>query len=188
MSAAPHQAFVIDRHQALTHLGALGWQPGEIVPLRFFFPTGDPRKATDKGRNLPGTFPDLPWNQMEDLQSQGRGCYFVVNGGGHRDADVTLGRAIFYEHDTLSKDAQRALWQPLGLPAPTIQIDTGGKSVHSYWRFSEPIPVDQWRLLQADLLELADADRSIKNPSRVMRLAGAWYFKPGIEPVRSLIL
>ncbi|MGH2415289.1 MAG: hypothetical protein ACRDEA_16680 [Microcystaceae cyanobacterium] len=36
----------------------------------------------------------------------------------------------------------------------------------------------QWKALQTDLLEYADADRALKNPSRVMRLAGAYHVSP----------
>lgn len=112
---------------------------------------------------------------MEELQRQGRGAYFVINGGGHKNEDVQVGRAIFYEHDNLDKGLQSNLWQSLGLPEPTFQVDTGGKSIHSYWVFDAPLPIAQWCTLQCDLLEYADADRSIKNPARVMRLAGAWH-------------
>ena len=98
--------------------------------------------------------------------------YVVVNGGGDKDADVTSCKAIFYEHDDRPKEDQLPLWKSFGLPEPTLQIDTGGKSIHSYWVFDNPIAVDLWRVLQTDLLNFSDADRSIKNPSRVMRLAG----------------
>jgi hypothetical protein len=42
--------------------------------------------------------------------------------------------------------------------------------------FVEPIPIANWGELQKDLLEYVDGDRAIKNPSRVMRLAGCWHF------------
>ena len=54
------------------------------------------------------------------MQAEGRGCYFVVNGGGHSDKDIKQGRALFFEHDNLDKEQQRHLWQTLGLPEPTI--------------------------------------------------------------------
>jgi hypothetical protein len=92
----------------------------------------------------------LPW---------GRGVYFVVNGGGHKDENVSVGRAIFVEHDNLDKEIQRELWKTLELPSPTFQVDTGGKSIHSYWVFDRPTPLAQWRELQRDLLEFADGDR-----------------------------
>lgn len=65
------------------------------------------------------------------------------------------------------------------MPEPTIQVDTGGKSIHSYWVFEQPIAIKQWQELQADLLEYADGDRSIKNPSRVMRVPGFKHQKSG---------
>lgn len=160
-------SYCIDREQAIAHLALLGYQSDDFVYLRFFQPNGK-----GKGRKLDARFPDLPWRQIEEYQLQGMSCYVVVNGGGQRDCDVLECRAIFYEHDDLSKDTQRELWRSLKLPEPTIQIDTGGKSIHSYWGLMEPIPPGEWRILQTDLLEFAKADRSLKNPSRVMRLAG----------------
>ncbi len=161
----------IERNQAQRQLQLLGYQQGERVYLRFFYPSDDPRKDGDKGRKADR----LRWEEVEEFQRQGRGAYFVINGGGHKNDDVQVGRALFIEHDHLEKEIQRELWKTLGLPEPTFQIDTGGKSIHSYWVFTEPIPVQPWCELQKDLLELADADRSIKNPARVMRLAGAWH-------------
>ena len=161
----------INRPQARRQLELLGFQPGENIYLRFFYPSDDPRKDEDKGRKADR----LQWKEIEAYQRQGRGVYFVVNGDGHTDSQVTGGRAIFYEHDNLDKSLQQNLWQHLGLPEPTFQVDTGGKSIHSYWVFDQPMPIQQWRELQSDLLEFADGDRSIKNPSRVMRLAGAWH-------------
>ena len=143
--------------------------------LRFFYSSNDPRKEGDKGRKANR----INWKEIENYQRQGRGVYFVINGGGHKNDDVTTGRALFIEHDDLDKDIQRDLWQQLELPQPTFQVDTGGKSIHSYWVFEQPIAIEQWCELQRDLLEYSDADRSIKNPARVMRLAGAWHV--GIE-------
>ncbi len=161
----------IERNQAQRQLQLLGYQQGDNVYLRFFYPSDDPRKDGDKGRKADR----LRWEEVEEFQRQGRGAYFVINGGGHKNDDVTVGRALFIEHDHLEKEIQRQLWKTLELPEPTFQIDTGGKSIHSYWVFTEPILVQPWCELQKDLLELADADRSIKNPARVMRLAGAWH-------------
>jgi hypothetical protein len=73
------------------------------------------------------------------------------------------------------KTCSATLWKDLKLPEPTFQIDTGGKSIHSYWVFVKAIVAGKWYKLQTDLLEFGDGDRSIKNPARVMRLAGAWH-------------
>ena len=170
-STNPLSTLRIDREQAFKQLELLGYSKDERVYTRSFFPAKDPRSANDRGRKGDR----LNFNEKERWQREGRGVYFVVNGGGHRDEDVKLCRAIFYEHDYLPKEDQLYLWEKLGLPTPTFQVDTGGKSIHSYWVFDQLVPVEDWKVLQADLLNFSDADRAIKNPSRVMRLAGAWH-------------
>ena len=172
-STAPKHKIAINAGQIKQHLTTLGYNLGDTVYIRAFYPSDDPRKNEDKGRKTQ----TKKLNQLIDItnqyQEEGRGVYIVVNGGGHTDKNVSAARAIFYEHDNLDKEIQEKLWETLGLPEPTFQVDTGGKSIHSYWVFSEPLNVLDWKELQADLLEFSDADRTIKNPSRVMRLAGA---------------
>lgn len=77
------------------------------------------------------------------------------------------------------KEVQKQMWSRLGLPEPTMQVDTGGKSIHSYWTLIEPVSQGEWKPLQSDLLEFADADRTLKNPSRVMRVAGGIHAETG---------
>ncbi|MFM6900353.1 MAG: hypothetical protein ACKPKF_24900, partial [Microcystis panniformis] len=103
-----------NRTQAQRQLELLGYKPSDKIYLRFFYPADDPRKNSDKGRKADS----LNWQEIESYQRQGRGVYFVVNGGGHKDEDVTVGRAIFCEHDHLAKEVQRDLWQTLNLPEP----------------------------------------------------------------------
>lgn len=157
----------IDQSQAITHLTALGYQRGDAVYVRYINPV---TKRSIKASKLDFTEADHRQNQGDDV-------YFVVNGGGNTDKAVVKCRAIFYEHDDLDKSIQTKLWQTLGLPEPTIQVDTGGKSIHSYWVFVDPISPDSWKELETDLLEFADGDRKINNPSRILRLAGSWYMK-----------
>ncbi len=167
MTATQPNQLEIDQQQAIAHLTALGYLPGEAIYVRYINST---LKKSVKA-------PRLDFAQVKRYQGQGYDVYFVVNGGGDTDEAVTTCRAIFYEHDNLDKESQLYLWEQLGLPEPTIQVDTGGKSVHSYWVFTDPVKTDDWRRLQADLLNYSDADRSIKNPSRVLRLAGSRYMK-----------
>jgi Protein of unknown function (DUF3987) len=155
----------------LKQLQALGYTDSDTVFYRAIHPTKGARKIEGKGFDIPAA--------LQKASDEGYNLYLVVNGRGQLDADVTHGRAVFYEHDDLDKTAQIDLWQSLGLPEPTFQVDTGGKSIHSYWVFDTPCPIGDWKALQADLLEFADADRTIKNPSRVMRLAGFKHQKTG---------
>jgi hypothetical protein len=180
----------INQNAAIAHLSALGFCSGDNVYLRFFYPSEDSRKATDKGRKLEAVFPNLPWKQIEQFQLEGRGVYFVVNDGGARDSEISAYRAIFYEHDHLSKKVSCNLWQQLTGLEPTIQVDTGGKSIHSYLCFpgSLSLPASKWSELQTDLLEYMDGDRALKNPSRVMRLAGGYHIHPGREPIQTTVI
>ncbi len=161
----------IDQNQALRHLKALGYKQGEKVYVRYIHPVSKKSIKATK----------LDFKSANRYQAQGYDVYFVVNGGGDTDSAVTEGRTIFYEHDNLDKSVQLKLWRTLGLPEPTIQVDTGGKSIHSYWVFDTPIATKLWRELETDLLEFSDGDRALKNPSRILRLAGSLYMK-GNEP------
>ena len=196
--------------EALNQLKLLGYSPGDPVFFRGFFPGDSPKN--DGGRKAESVLQNLP-SDLQQWEREGRGVYGVVNGGGHKDADVTECRAIFYEHDDVGADGlaklqgwfpdhvfsekplkpgetepkwlvpkavQASLWAVLGLPEPTFQVDTGGKSIHSYYVLDQPISPDQWRRLQTDLLEFADVDRKLKNPARVMRLAGFKHSKTGV--------
>ena len=165
----------IDREQAVKQLRALGYQPKEKVFFTFFFPKGHEQHSRDQGRKLSCSFPRIPWSKIQRFQDEGRGCYIVINGGGHKAAEIENCRAFFYEHDNLPIEAQIDLWRQLKLPEPTFQVNSGGRSVHSYWVLSEPIDPFTWRQIQTDLLNFADADRALKNPNRVMRLAGCWH-------------
>lgn len=160
---------------ARCHLGLSGYQSGDPCSYRAIRKHPDGRS---EARTIAGIYPEIP-EALGDLNADGWGIYVAVNGG-LRDENVKTARAIFIEHDDLDKEIQIDLWRTLELPEPSLQIDTGGKSIHSYWVLDPPIPVDQWRILQADLLAYTNADPAIKNPSRVMRLAGFVHPKTGI--------
>jgi putative DNA primase/helicase len=145
-------------------------KPTGTARLRGFYPAGHPAKPNDAGRKAPPSR-----GVVEEWQSEGRGVYVVINDGGDTDAQITGCRAFFCEWDDKPKDWQLTAWQSLGLPEPTIQVDTGGKSIHNYWVLADPISPQHWRILQKRLLDHADADRSLKNPSRVMRLPGTYH-------------
>lgn len=161
--------------EAKQQLRLLGYQEDETIFLRFFYPKGHPKKAEDHGVKLSFPVSNIDFHRIAIEQKAGRGCYFVINGQGSSDKHIELCRALFYEHDDIGKDLQKDLWQGLELPEPTFQLDTGGKSIHSYWVLDKPVHKEQWKALQADLLKYSGADPSIKNPSRVMRLAGCYH-------------
>jgi hypothetical protein len=177
----------IERIQATRQLNYLGFERGDKVPLRFFYHSDDPRKDGDKGRKLNR----LQWEEVERIQSEGRGVYIVVNGhnGGHEDKDINQCAAIFCEWDDMPLEDQMFHWESVGFFEPTFTVYSGDKSMQPYWIFDEPLTnIDQWRELQQLLIEVMKADPANKNPSRVFRLAGGWHIKPGREPVQTQIV
>ncbi len=175
-TAWPHP----DLDQIKRFLELLG-KPKGGSRLRGFLPSGDPRKDQDRGRKGPGP-QENPLQIIEEWQKDGRGVYVVINDGGDTDAEITRCRALFCEWDDKPTEWQVQAWKELGLPEPTIQVATGGKSIHCYWVLTDPMPPARWRELQERLLKHAHGDRSLKNPSRVMRLPGCWYMHPNNQP------
>ena len=169
-------ALSLDLAQTKQFTSILKKQKGDLR-LRAFYPSGHPFKSSDSGRKGQPSK-----STVEEWQAEGRGVYAVINDGGDTDSEITACRAVFCEWDDRPKEWQIDAWQDLGLPEPTLQVDTGGKSIHNYWVFSEPIPVDDWKSLQTRLLDHADADRSLKNPSRVMRLPGTFHIDADGQP------
>jgi hypothetical protein len=82
---------------------------------------------------------------------------------------------LFVEWDDKPIDWQISAWQEFGLPEPSIQVHTGGKSIHCYWVLDEPTTPAEWRVLIQRLIAHTGADPANKNPSRLMRLPGSIY-------------
>ena len=164
-------ALNLDRNEWRSFLDILG-KDIKTVRLRSFFPKGHPLKASDHGKKS-HAYGDWIYR----MQAEGRGVYIVVNDGGDTDSEITSCRAFFCEWDDRPKEEQINAWKELGLPEPSLQIDTGNKSIHNYWVLKKVIDPKTWKPIQERLLDHADADRALKNPSRVMRLAGTYHMK-----------
>jgi len=131
-------------------------------------PDGTPRAYKASYSEAPAVLPT--W------QDKGLGVYVVIGNGGDIDDQITSCPALFIEWDDRPKAEQLTAWQTYNLPEPTFMVDTGGKSIHLYWVLNEPITPDRFRDLIARLIKLTGADPTNRNPSRVMRLPGAWHF------------
>ena len=122
----------IDAAQALLFCDLLG-KKEEETHVRAF-----PHKKSKKQwkhRAMSGKILAHDIYELEKNNLEGRSVYSVVNDGGVSDSDITDCRAIFCEWDDKPIDWQITAWKELGLPEPTFQVLTGGKSVHSYWVF-----------------------------------------------------
>jgi len=97
-----------------------------------------------------------------------RGMYFVVNAGGNQDNRIKRFNAFFVENDNLSIDEQNKRLDEAILQ-PSIRLVTK-KSVHAYWLIEGECNETEWRDIQHRLIGSFSGDKSIHNPSRVMRL------------------
>ena len=154
-------------------------------------------RCISKGGKLPTLefkFPkQIGWDyenkdQLIKANLEGRGIYFVVNDGGTTDIEITQCRAFFIEWDDRPKEDQLYIYRELGLPIPTFQLDTGGKSIHNYWVLKKPVSQLIWSPIQKRLIDYTNSDKQIKNPSRVMRLAGFYHVKDGKPTEQSKLI
>ena len=167
-SAQNHaQNLILDAAQAHWHLDLLG-RDERNTNIRAI-----PRKGLN-GSAINGNFAhDL--ERVQQWQASGRGIYLQPNPGGTKADQVTAGIALFFEHDDRPKADQQDAWIWLGLPQPSFQLDTGGKSIHQYFVLASPIAVDRWAGLMDRLIAYASSDPNCKGANRVMRMAGGWY-------------
>jgi hypothetical protein len=112
---------------------------------------------------------------MERVLPKIYGKYMVVNEStAYTNETVTAPTAIFYEIDDLSIDEQwgklRGLEQQLSSKASLV-VETG-KSLHCYFQLVAGMTVAEWKVAQNRLNDYLNADRTIKNPARLMRLPG----------------
>ncbi len=121
-------------------------------------------------------------DEFTRLNAAGRGIYLVINNGGNLDNQITECVAFFAEWDNIPKEKQLHIYKELNLPEPTFMVDTGGKSIHNYWVLKKPVTTEDWKAIQIRLLDYCKADKSIKNPSRVMRLGGFYYINEEGQP------
>lgn len=101
--------------------------------------------------------------------------------------EITKGRVVFVEVDKgLTREQQIGAPHAAGLPTPTFQLDTGGKSIWSYWTLSRLVPVEMVRQLRQAVSAAIEAahpgvktDHSLYSPHQPARLAGFVHPKTG---------
>jgi Protein of unknown function (DUF3987)/CHC2 zinc finger len=191
----PQHNIQIDSRQAISHLLLLGYQRDEKVFNRAFGKNSGMAFKEEQlvfnvagTRNAQGLGIHIVVNgggHSNDENKTGRAIFYEhdrVNDAGKEwmldcfpDAQFQLDQEHSKEGKNswlVPKTVQRDLWVALDLPEPTFQVDSGNKSIHSYWVLENPIDIGEWKKLQSDLLEFADADRQLNKPAQMMRLAG----------------
>lgn len=150
---------------------------GETVCLRVFSDRKDPAFKGAKLECPAGRIGGV----METLKkhnAKNRGIFFVVNYGGHEDADIIRINAQFVECDSLSFEEQLAAIEAFPIE-PSLIVKTK-KSLHTYWLMRNA-SVEDFRRVQKRLIAKFNGDPACVNESRVLRLPGFFHCKE--EPV-----
>jgi len=155
------------------------FDPGETVCLRVF---DDKKTGSYKGAKLECEAGKI--NGMMDTlkkhNAKHRGIYFVINYGGHEDADITRINAQFVECDSRTFEEQVAAIDAFPLP-PSLVVRTR-KSLHCYW-LVKGANLEQFRKVQKALVAGFGGDPACVNESRVFRLPGFNHCKAEPVPV-----
>ncbi|CAM3973599.1 Hypothetical protein HVIM_02732 [Roseomonas mucosa] len=116
--------------------------------------------------------------ELVGLNNSGAGIFFVVNEGGHKDEDITRIRSVFIDIDQVVENEQKFFEyftdiEKIGVVPHLIVRSSPGK-FHVYWKVSD-LPVAEFSAMQQRLVAYFESDKTVINPSRVMRLPGfAW--------------
>ena len=159
------------------------------------------RSFTDRKKETP----DKGWPQnhdnvalaeipalLDEQAARGRGLFVVVNAGGQKKVEIERCRALFLDLDLKAFDdvdacdaAMRAAHEgrstvegsiPPGWPHASIVTRSGGGGYHLYWLVDD-IPLGLFTAVQEALAARFGGDKSVSDPSRVMRLPGSVHFK-----------
>jgi len=180
---------MIDWAEVSKHVEALGIGSDETLKLAFFPP------KPEAGEKPPGCYyvdvkPGVDWHEEEcysHLRRPGYSLGAIFNPGGTKNNEIKFCRYLMFEDDGPGglEDKQNQ-WEQAGLPRPSFQIWTGGKSVHHYWLLDDPCsPTDFKRGMKRlarhcqRALPGAGIDFSLSNASRILRMAGAPHPKTG---------
>lgn len=116
-------------------------------------------------------------SKMIGLNDVGWNCYICVNpiDPGHRaparDRDILTAFYAFIDAD--DENASSNITQSPLLPDFCIQTGTiPEKRMHAYWSVSDVPCLQEWSEVQSKLIGYFGSDPAIKNPSRIMRMAG----------------
>lgn len=124
-------------------------------------------------------------DSLKELNEKGYNIYYVVNSGGDKDENINKINAVYVDFDC-GRDENKD-YHPLEIVSkykkekigvlnnsnlfcvPSYIVETRN-GLHAYWLLKENISIDEFKSIQRQLIDLFESDKSVKNPSRVMRL------------------
>lgn len=135
------------------------------------------------GIPIRGTLADT-WSQLLAYQAVGYGIFANINamdGKGLHLENVAHIRAHAVDLDNISAPVNyaRALdWQPV----PSFAVSSSNNKYHVYWCVNPYVSNDYASNIQRKLRQFFDGDKSVTDPSRVMRVPGTLHLKNPSQP------
>ncbi len=164
-----HTTFGPDRNQVQRFLDALE------LNGKFTFQTIDDdadRHDSSLARMLHGTL-DQHFDELVRLQQSGAGVFVTVNktdGKGRKRENIRAVRALFIDLDGADLAPVRA-WNE-----PDMICETSPGRWHCYWLMADA-PLNEFKAAQSYLSKAFNADQSVKDLPRVMRVPGFFHQK-----------
>jgi hypothetical protein len=167
LAAGASSAIQTERDQAERFLAALD-PDAKAFTFQTFDDNSD-RKDKALVKVLSGSLAQH-WNTLVKLNGRGAGIFVTVNETdlkGREASNIVRIRAVFADLDGAPLEPVLAE----GIPRPHIVTETSAGRWHVYWRV-ENMPRDEFTGLQKILIERFDADKSVHDLPRVMRIPG----------------
>ena len=118
---------------------------------------------------------------MQERNEAGYGIFCgVLPRRGHKTEDVDCldGSVLWADFDKMAKKDAIGIIKKSKMPQPTMIVDSG-HGIHAYWRLQEKQTPDLLSALVYDTADMLDIDRTVRNPSRIMRIPGYANTKEG---------
>ena len=153
---------------------------GDVRCFRTFSDTG----KDGRGKNFTGSYESIK-HSLQKENKEKRGVFFIPNAGGHNDESITYITSVFMDLDDVSIQPLLDAIARSGLTPHCIVISSLGDHYHIYWLVNFFL-VKRFRTVQRSFIKPFGHDKSVINPSRVMRLPG--YLHQKGEPVLTKVV
>ncbi|WP_456670434.1 DNA-primase RepB domain-containing protein [Bradyrhizobium sp. USDA 3240] len=177
-SSVPPQSY----EQAYSFVAALTQSDPDrvLIDARCFHDANKPTAAIPRR----GTLRDL-WSELCAWNNVGFGVFLCINemdgSGRYEIANVKTIRCQAVDLDNLSAQQNYERAAQFN-PPPSFAVQSSPGKLHIYWQTQHHTDRNKFTLLQRKLIQHFDGDKTVIDPSRVLRLPGFLHLKTPEQP------
>lgn len=157
-------------------------------------------KADSKPININGLYNEYMIDKLLQLNNQGYDIYFVVNGGGTKQAEINKINAVFIDFDC-GRDENKQYYSLDKVEVfkneklevieqfkyqPSLVVETRN-GLHVYWLVDNATN-EEYLDCQLRLINYFHSDEAVKTLERIMRVPYYWWSKKGYERFMSKVI